>query len=334
MGPRIAICSLARDLHALRVWENLVTRHSAVCDLIETDRCVGLNLHWDDHQRGAAVVPCRGGVTRVDTLDLVWWRRVNRPQIHPDPMEAAARELVDRSWQVATLGVLQTTFRGAWVSSPKETSAAENKLLQLHLAREIGLSVPETLVTTDVSAVKRFVAELDGKVVVKPLRDVLNQQYGTLEVSKDMLIHESAVRMAPSIWQRRISGTRHLRVCVFGSLVIAALLTSDMLDWRLDPAFRAAPYTLDAKLGDQLCDMLSRLGLRMGVFDFKLDEHGIPWWLELNPQGQFLFLECVGPFDLLTPFCEFLVDEANRSPALCKRRRGAFADRLRPTDES
>jgi hypothetical protein len=313
MRPRIAICSLAGDLHALRVWEKLFTRHSVACDLIETDRCVGLNLHWDDRQRGAAVVPCRGGVTRVDGLDLIWWRRVNRPQIHRDPMEAAAGELVDRSWQAATLGVLQTTFRGVWVSAPKETTAAENKLLQLDLAREIGLSVPETLVTTDAAAVRSFVAEFHGNVVVKSLKDVLNQQYGTLAVSEDMLKHESAIRMAPSIWQRRISGTRHLRVCVFGSRVITALLSSDMLDWRLDPAFRAAPYTLDAKVSEQLGDMLTRLGLRMGVFDFKLDEYGIPWWLELNPQGQFLFLERVGPFDLLTPFCEFLVEERQPS---------------------
>jgi hypothetical protein len=118
--------------------------------------------------------------------------------------------------------------------------------------------------------------------------------------------------MAPAIWQRKIVGRHHLRVCVFGSQVIAALLTSDHLDWRRDPNLCAAAFRLDDNICQRLREMLDRLGLRMGVFDLKIDEGGRLWWLELNPQGQFLFLENWGSLDLLTPFCQFLLDEARR----------------------
>ena len=48
----------------------------------------------------------------------------------------------------------------------------------------------------------------------------------------------------------------------------------------------------------------------MGIFDLKLDEGVEPVWLELNPQGQFLFLEGMTGLPLAQAFAEFLVAEA------------------------
>jgi hypothetical protein len=218
--------------------------------------------------------------------------------------------VVNGNWQAALLGVMQTAFHGAWVSAPTETAAAESKMTQLRVARDVGLSVPETLVTTDPECLRAFVASLNGEVIVKALKDTSLGQLATLAVTPEMVALEPSVKMAPAIWQRKIAGRHHLRVCVFGSQVIAALLSSNLLDWRPDPDLRAAEFTLEEDICRRLRDMLNRLGLRMGVFDFKLDEAGRPWWLELNPQGQFLFLENLGSLDLLTPFCQFLLEEA------------------------
>jgi hypothetical protein len=296
----------------MRVWEALVTRCGATCYLIETDRLADRPLRWDTAQFEDAVVPALGGPVRAGELQVVWWRRVNRPQLPGERLDAVAHDVVNGSWQAALLGVLRTAFHGAWVSLPSETTAAGNKLLQLRVARDVGLSVPETLVTTDPECLRAFVAGLRGEVVVKPLKDTLLGQLATLEVTPEMVAHEPSVKMAPAIWQRKIGGRRHLRVCVFGSQVIAALLTSDLLDWRQDRNLRAAPFRLDDDVCQRLRNMLDRLGLRMGVFDFKIDDRERLWWLELNPQGQFLFLENVGSLDLLTPFCLFLLDEARR----------------------
>ena len=48
----------------------------------------------------------------------------------------------------------------------------------------------------------------------------------------------------------------------------------------------------------------------MGVADLKLTPEGHPVWLELNPQGQFLFIEGMTRMDLTGPFCDFLREEA------------------------
>jgi hypothetical protein len=43
--------------------------------------------------------------------------------------------------------------------------------------------------------------------------------------------------------------------------------------------------------------------------DMMLTDDGQLVWLELNPQGQFLFSEAKGGYDLTNPFVDFLVSE-------------------------
>jgi hypothetical protein len=78
-----------------------------------------------------------------------------------------------------------------------------------------------------------------------------------------------------------------------------------------------APVELDAVTTGRLGRVLELLGLKMGVVDLKLDPIGEPVWLELNPQGQFLFVEGLTGLDLTGAFSAFLRGEAlaARAPA-------------------
>jgi hypothetical protein len=75
------------------------------------------------------------------------------------------------------------------------------------------------------------------------------------------------------------------------------------------------PISLSSELRRRLQEVLAELNLRMGVFDLKLAEDGEPWWLELNPQGQFLFVEALGGGELLEPFVRFHRNEAEHQTA-------------------
>ena len=54
---------------------------------------------------------------------------------------------------------------------------------------------------------------------------------------------------------------------------------------------------------------MTRLRLAMGIIDLKYSEAGEPVWFEVNPQGQFLFLENLAQQRLLNKFCDFLVSD-------------------------
>jgi hypothetical protein len=59
-----------------------------------------------------------------------------------------------------------------------------------------------------------------------------------------------------------------------------------------------------------LMHSLRAMDLEMGIVDIKLLPSGEPVWLEVNPQGQLLFLEYVSCQNLLYHFAEFLISSA------------------------
>jgi hypothetical protein len=129
-----------------------------------------------------------------------------------------------------------------------------------------------------------------------------------------MLSDDAELALAPAIYQEEIPGTRHLRLNCFGDHVFTALLTSERLDWRLAPDQRAEEVSCDADLAARTVEVIRSLGLRMGIVDVKLTPAGEPVWLELNPQGQWAFLEGMCGMPLVARFGEFLASEIARVP--------------------
>ncbi|WAH66121.1 hypothetical protein [Xanthomonas hortorum] len=95
---------------------------------------------------------------------------------------------------------------------------------------------------------------------------------------------------------------------IFGDAEYTFCIWSERLDWRGDITVPIEPVALDSGLRSDLESMLASLGLTMGIFDLKIDTSGQPIFLELNPQGQFLFLEGLTGAPLTDAFAEFLYD--------------------------
>ena len=76
------------------------------------------------------------------------------------------------------------------------------------------------------------------------------------------------------------------------------------------------PWPVPEALARGLRAVLDRLGLRMGIVDLKLTHDDEAVWLEVNQQGQFLFLEGLVGIPLTDLFSRYLVTLApERHPA-------------------
>jgi len=82
------------------------------------------------------------------------------------------------------------------------------------------------------------------------------------------------------------------------------------MDWRRDHAARMTLYKPDSRTCELSLGLVRKLGLEMGVLDAKLLDTGEVCFLEVNPQGQFLFLEGATGFDLTGMCAAFLLDRA------------------------
>jgi hypothetical protein len=315
-APHIAILTRHDDFHA-SVVGHVLAEHEVRCSIILADSMAsvgGLSWATSEDVTPGRVCAADGREVVVGDVDVVWWRRMTgEPQIPARLEDEAARGLIVNDCRATLLGLLLTEFAGVWVSHPEATRTAHNKLVQLRTAQQAGLPVPRTLVSQDPQAVRRFCAASGGEVVVKAVAGSQQTPVMTGLVTPELLVDED-IRLSPAIYQDFVPGRDHLRVCCFGGEIHSALLQTDVLDWRYPLDAEVRPYELDARTADQVLTVVANLGLRMGIVDMKLDPGGTPVWLEINPQGQFLFLEGMcSELPLTRIFADFLVREAERA---------------------
>lgn len=193
-----------------------------------------------------------------------------------------------------------------------------NKAVQLHLARISGLKVPATLMSNSSGAVRTFF-ENGHRTICKPFESHTWEQgtgsiavAGTFELDRDQLPEDEVFTFAPSIFQRRIAKSFDVRTVLMGQSVYSfALRTPDgALDWRPQAALGEICVEPIATLSDvekALLNFAQNTGVCFGSIDFAVDANGEWWFLEINEQGQFLFLDRFHPAARLQQkFCAFL----------------------------
>ena len=78
-------------------------------------------------------------------------------------------EFVRQEFQAAIYGLFGVLKEAFWVSPPHALHSADNKIAQLTLAEELGLTI-STLVTNDPESVREFFELCDGEMIVNTFR--------------------------------------------------------------------------------------------------------------------------------------------------------------------
>ncbi len=243
-------------------------------------------------------------------VSAVWYRRPSRPGLS-DQAELD-RWFSAQQWalfQKNFLAVAHSTVPALWVNEPAASVAAESKLLQLRVAAEVGLDFPEALVTNDAGQVDQLIRRW-GRVVFKTFQghaweDRATQRYYNTDVSvldAASELPEAAIAFCPGIFQRYIEKQCDLRVTVIGERFFCARIERKSggayLDWRpaiLDEDMDVQPFQLPPAVEARLRELMRRLGIVFGCIDLVMDGAGRLFFLEVNQQGQFLFIEKMLP---------------------------------------
>lgn len=122
---------------------------------------------------------------------------------------------------------------------------------------------------------------------------------------------DAAFVAAPAIYQEFIGGTQHLRLLCFGDRSLSGVINTAEVDWRPNLNVQIDSWDLPTSLHRMIRRTLDALGLEMGVVDVKIDHHGEFVWLEVNPQGQFIFLEPMTGINFIDEFARYLLEQAD-----------------------
>ena len=237
-------------------------------------------------------------------IKSVWYRRPNR-------LDSPIADIVQRKYaEIETNqfleGLWSATIGGVfWLSNPVHLEQARKKVLQLKIARELGFTVPRTIITNDPEQVRQFLEFCGGRIIFKAIHnemlDYEDKSFNipTTLIGSEHLAKLELVKKMPSLFQEFIDKKYELRVTVVGDKSFPIMIDSQAhsetsVDWR-NPDFieklKYTPVSLSQEIIDRCHAMLRTLGLEFGAFDFAVDKHGVCYFLEVNPNGQWYWLE-------------------------------------------
>jgi glutathione synthase/RimK-type ligase-like ATP-grasp enzyme len=270
---------------------------------------------------------CCGSCSRFDleldrsTLELervrsVWWRRPHPPRVSDDIGVPSHRQFAANEAEHA-LGGLWQCLDAEWINDPLRDQAASRKSFQLRVAQAVGLPIPVTLISNDPHQARRFVDERGYRNVVYKAFSATEQEWRETRLLRtEELALLDHVRHAPVIFQEYVEAVYDLRVTVIGEELFAAAIHSQQTDYKVDCRIdigraRIEAVELPADVAALLRRLVARLGLVFGAVDMRLTPDGRHVFLEINPAGQFLYIEAATGQPMAAAMARALLERAH-----------------------
>lgn len=228
------------------------------------------------------------GATKIELSDIhaVYWRSysgVSLPNLDSKEIKRVATN--------DSMSVLRTMMNGSrarWVNSWPAFQFHQEKPLQLTKACEMGLTIPETLVSNNAQEIVDF-AQSFPSTIFKPVYGGAHTGVVTKE-HLDPKRLETVLRLSPVTIQQCIEGT-NIRVYVIGKKIFAAEIRSDTLDFRQDPQAKLIPIELPYELQEKCLKVTKAMHYQWTGIDFRLTADGKFFFLEANPSPMFIHFE-------------------------------------------
>jgi glutathione synthase/RimK-type ligase-like ATP-grasp enzyme len=293
----ILVISTAKDEHAKAVLEELelIGARSHLLDLSAFPEQLSLILRYGPGgTRQFAFQP--PAHTRLDLgkCRAVWWRRPQAPHVSPQIRQTSHRYFALNECQEA-LGGLWHALDASWINDPGCDQVAHRKAYQLRVAQDVGLEIPETLITNSPSEVHEFLGRPE-RIAFKSFSATEEEWRETRILRDEEKAQLHQIQHAPVIFQEYIDAVYDLRVTIVGDEIFPAAIHSQqteyMVDFRMDIAnARIEPVTLPDDVSAKLAALMARLGLVYGAIDMRRTPGDHYVFLEINPAGQWLFIE-------------------------------------------
>jgi len=241
-------------------------------------------------------------------VSAVWYRRIWIGGRIPTTMDAQLREASIKESRATVQGMI-ASLKGFHLDPVPNIRRADNKQLQLQVAQELGLDTPRTLITNNPQAVREFAKECEEGMITKMLSSFAIYEEGkekvvfTNPVAPEDLENLDGLRFCPMTFQEKVPKALELRTIIVGKRVFTASIDSQNSegarnDWRrrgvaLLEAWK--PYNLPQAVEEKLLKLMEHFGLNYGALDLILTPDGRHVFLEVNPVGEFFWLErCPG----------------------------------------
>jgi glutathione synthase/RimK-type ligase-like ATP-grasp enzyme len=256
-------------------------------------------------------------------VTAVWHRRLNFGARLPAGLDKQLRHASLGEASAVAHGML-ASLKAFRMDHLHHIRHAENKQLQLQVTRELGLDTPRTLTTNDPATVRAFANSCEDGMVTKMLSSFAIYDEGkelvvfTNPVKPEDLADLSGLSLCPATFQELLPKSLEIRATVVGERVMSAAVDSQVSarathDWRRDGVSMLQdwrPYQLPPKVEEKILRLMDYFSLNYGAIDIILTPDGKHVFLELNPCGEFFWLEHSAGLPISDAIADVLLDHS------------------------
>ena len=295
-------------------------------------------LSWSEPRQAALLVDHETALSLgshvVEPGDAVWIRRPEPPLPNPKVSDADKKfgENEYRNFYY-TIAYILETLPVRCVNKYSAAHFVNNKGVQLHLARACGLKAPRALLSNSPQAVTTFFDHSSNRLINKPFTPHMWERHNiggvaiteTFEITREQLPRDEVLTYAPGIYQDMVIKQFDVRTVLMGNRIYSFALHNPKkaLDWRADASKGRVQVEIIATPPDVEKGLLAfagKTGVSFGSIDFAVDMEGQWWFLEINEQGQFLWLDQSNPAaGTLEKFCGFITAPEGSTQTLEER---------------
>jgi hypothetical protein len=243
------------------------------------------------------ILRVKGEYVDVETSNVksVWFRQPVFLRNTPGRSIDINEQLSLSQWNAFLRG-LMVFDKAYWMNWPQATYAAESKPYQLMIAKKIGFSVPQTIISNSLG----FEILPSTKFIIKSMDTVLLKEnddcyftYTSKANPENFTLDKT--KQAPITFQEYIEDKLDIRVTIVGSKVYAVAIKSNgnaiSDDWRTlkKEDLEYVDIELPVRIKKLCIEYVKLLGLNYGAIDFiKTKDEYI--FIEINPTGEWGWL--------------------------------------------
>lgn len=250
----------------------------------------------------------------VDKSWSIWNRRILEPDIEEnidDKLKNIIYDETRKTWE----GIL-LNHDSRVVNNPVSNFVANNKINQHHYVskNKFGVRVPNQIISNKSDTVLRFYDELkhSNKYMSHKLQKGFmvekEGEYYTIYnniVKEDNLKNIDSIKFYPAYFQEYIDKKFELRITALEDKVIATEIHSQLSDISKEDFrkydFKNVKYKIHdtpKSIEDFCVDILKNYDLKFGQIDMIVNKNNEYVFLEINPNGQWLWLELMTGYEL------------------------------------
>ncbi len=260
-----------------------------------------ITLHWEPNNYDESYIIFPKLKLKLNNIRSIWYRRPVNAIPHKEIEDSDSRKFIIQESKETLDGVFES-LNCFWMSKPSCIRRAENKLLQLTIASHFGLAIPKTIITNIPDSFEAFYR--NNELVNKPIKGGRVENDDSVKLIYTNVINPgesrklNLIKFCPTLFQEKISKKVDVRLTIIGQEVFGVAINSQKdektkIDWRrgIEGKLSYSILQVPDYIREKCFEVMRYFNISFSAMDFILTTEGEYIFLELNPNGQWAWIQ-------------------------------------------